>query len=374
MKRSPCHACIISAEGLDGVSGAATLRELIPVTFDVKIIYYVRRQDELIESWYNEIVKSSLSRYTGRLDDSLVGKYSLRLFDHDIIIRPWAESFGRENIIIRVYEKCRMNGDIIQDFSSVIGLVPDTGFVLPEERSNRSFSLDHLEFIRLCNSYFKDEPGIPAFLVREFMNSRLHRTEERRYLLAPSRRREILERYEESNQRIAREYLGRTDGRLFDDPWPDPDEPWEPYPGLTAAALVPIVTELIYNQGQRECAGQPLLTFMQIANNMLKMVPGLLPSDTPATTPQHPDRRNIPLSSKSGGTETDLLGLHSVDELVLVVAKRIYRRNLILNERRPLTAVYVIVNHLLARAVTRIPYWKRRRIGRRLAGGGQDNG
>ena len=46
------------------------------------------------------------------------------------------------------------------------------------------------------------------------------------------------------------------------------------------------------------------------------------------------------------------------------------REQKLLNEREPLAAVFVILNHLLARMVARIPDRKRRRIGRRLAGKG----
>jgi len=280
--RSQCPYCIISAEDLAGRGGAGALRRLIPGTVVVKIIYYVRRQDELIESWYNQIVKSFFSRCTRKLDEKLIGDYA-RMFDHDAVIRPWADMFGRENIIIRPYEKRQMNGDIIQDFCSVIGLAMDTTFVLSQERYNQSLSVDHIEFLRLCNRHFKNDYGMQEYLYREFTNSRLNLQENRWHLLAPSIRREILERYEPSNRRIALEYLGRTDGRLFYAPWPEPDEPWEKYNGLTAERLVPIVAEMIHTAEMRQKQEiqkhklQPLTSCLEILNYFLKKVMLFIP-------------------------------------------------------------------------------------------------
>jgi len=191
-------------------------------------------------------------------------------------------------------------------------------------------------------------------------------------------RRKVLEQYEESNRRVAQDYLGRKDGGLFYDPWPDPDEAWEPYRGLTPEALVPIVTELIYNQAQREQAGQPLQTFLGIANNMLKKVLVRLPQVSNAIDPCEPAGAAAIPGAELWQAEGDLPKAResrSVEDLVSLVAKNICQREQkLLKEREPLAAVFVIVNHLLARMVAWIPDRKRRRIGRRLEGRGPDDG
>lgn len=377
MMRSACPACIISAEDLAGEGGAAALRELIPTTFTVKIIYYVRRQDELIESWYNQVIWTPFYQCTRKLDSTLIEE-NYHLFDHDAVISPWAALFGRENIIIRIYEKCQMNGDIIQDFSAVIGLAPDTRFVVPKVRYNRTFSPDHTEFMRLCKMQNKDDYGMHAFLYREFRDSRLSGQTKQRHLLSPSMRRTILEQYEESNRRVAQDYLGREDGDLFDDPWPDLDEAWEPYRGLSPEALVPIATELIFNQAQREQEGQPLQTFLGIANNILKKVLARFPQGSHAIAPGEPaGAAALPGAERrqAEGDVPEARESRSVEDLVFLVAKTICQREQkLLKEREPLAAVFVIVNHLLARMVARIPGRKRRRIGRRLAERGPDDG
>ena len=45
-------------------------------------------------------------------------------------------------------------------------------------------------------------------------------------MLSPAQRWEILEATREASESIAREYMGRPDGSLFQDPVPSPDDPW----------------------------------------------------------------------------------------------------------------------------------------------------
>ena len=39
--------------------------------------------------------------------------------------------------------------------------------------------------------------------------------------------------------------MNRPDGRIFIEPLPDPDDPWQPYSGLTVEKAIPILVQLI---------------------------------------------------------------------------------------------------------------------------------
>ena len=56
--------------------------------------------------------------------------------------------------------------------------------------------------------------------------------------------------------------MGRGDGHLFYDPWPDPDDPWEPPRSLTAEDLAPIITEMITNLDLQQRKKEPLATLL----------------------------------------------------------------------------------------------------------------
>jgi hypothetical protein len=282
---SGCPSCIISAECLAFRGCADRLRELLSSSCRVKVIYYARRQDELIESRYNQFVKAPLYRMEEKLDEDLVDSFYERVdFDHLKVITPWAEAFGKDNVIVRCFEDIQMPNGIIEDFTRTIGLSLDDTLKLPATRMNKSLDIHHTEFIRLCNRAFKDMPEINDYLdLKHFKESRAlnHLSEQHR--LSPTTRITILDHYEESNRQFAREYLGREDGRLFYAPWPDPQEPWEPYRGLTPEEMVPIFTEMIYTAEMRQKEEiqkhelQPLTSCLEILNYFLKTVMLLIP-------------------------------------------------------------------------------------------------
>jgi hypothetical protein len=280
IRRSPCHTYILSAEYLAFTGNAEVLRELIPTSTAVRIVYYARRQDFLIESYYNQQMKSHLHWVKKRLDEVPLSRiYSKLFFDHSRVITPWADLFGKENIIVRCYEKQQMQGDSIRDFAQVIGLSLDDTFSFPKDRFNISMDMHHLEFIRLCNKAFLNNPEVIDFVFnnRLIYHSRIFENLPKRNLLSPEIRNEILDHYEESNRTIARDYLGRADDRLFYEPRPDPGELYEPYPGLSINELAPIVTEMITNMDLQQEQIEPLATLLKPLNRIAKIAAGILP-------------------------------------------------------------------------------------------------
>jgi hypothetical protein len=67
-------------------------------------------------------------------------------------------------------------------------------------------------------------------------------------LFSPRKCNEILDACKNVNATIAREYLGREDGRLFYEKPPDPDGPWEPYPGLSLEKAEEIIQFIFKKQ------------------------------------------------------------------------------------------------------------------------------
>lgn len=271
--RSSCHTHIMSAECLSGLGTMAKkLREIIPETLPVTVVYYARRQDSLIESWYNQKVKSSHFRLSRRLDRGFFTTACfMNQFDHSLVIGPWAEAFGREHVVVRCFEKQQMtNGDIIDDFSEIAGLAADGSLHRPPRDMNVSLDLRHMEFIRLCNRALTDIPEInDLFTDIGLLRSRCFSNQQRRHLLSPEMRTEILEYYEESNRAMAREFLGRPDGRLFLEPLPDPAEPFEPFPGLTVPETALIFEEILRGLDRKQQGMEPAAGLLSAVNKAL---------------------------------------------------------------------------------------------------------
>lgn len=240
---------IISSEDFELLKGdeIKTLKELIPAGLLVKVIYYVRTQDEQLESRYNQRVKTRAIRLKKTFHDFYrSGSFPINELDYYSLLLPWKEAFGKENIIVRVYEKEQLPNGIFSDFLSAVGLELDESYEIPKENINPSLNWDLIEIIRLCNIHLNDDKDFHYYLLNDFRNLDLKDDKGKKRLLSPQERRDFIALYSESNEKVASEYLGREDGRLFYAPLPELDEHWEPYEGLTIEKTVPIFTHMIY--------------------------------------------------------------------------------------------------------------------------------
>lgn len=121
---------------------------------------------------------------------------------------------------------------------------------------NPSLSMDVLEFKRRIN------PTLKSRFEAEVTGEMLSRISAemgggKGRLLEPALRRSILGECAAGNREIARRYLGREDGELFREPWPDPDEAWEPYPRLSSQTEAEIARRL--QQRRRSLAGRAFI-------------------------------------------------------------------------------------------------------------------
>ena len=111
--------------------------------FDVKIILYLRRQDNLIMAGYNQQIKAG----TQKRDIQAVLAHQLDRFDYAKKLEPWSSMLGDENIIIRPYEKGQFfGGDIRSDFMHhVFGIDVNKDYRVQSENSNPRFSFSAME-------------------------------------------------------------------------------------------------------------------------------------------------------------------------------------------------------------------------------------
>ena len=103
---------------------------------DLKIIVYLRRQDQYLYSYWAQKVKK---RDETRLFRQFAEEFGLAhtKLDYCAQLDLIADGVGAENLIVRPYDRSRFeNGSIVYDFLGVVGLTPDDSFVFPEE-SNR---------------------------------------------------------------------------------------------------------------------------------------------------------------------------------------------------------------------------------------------
>jgi hypothetical protein len=180
----------------------------------IKIVVYIRRQDDYLLSTYSTAVKSGAT-----VPLQIPGEETIEnRYDHWRLISRWARIFGRENIICRKYEKSALrSGDVVEDFLFAAGLESGPDYVRPDN-VNESLDAEMLEFLRLFNRH------IPRFAKKSLNPNRDNIVR----LLSKMSRGPLITLDEaelarfmglfaESNRRVAVEYFGgaRTDS---DDP------------------------------------------------------------------------------------------------------------------------------------------------------------
>jgi hypothetical protein len=187
-------------------------------------IVYLRQQDAWLESAWKHWRRTMPG-------DPSVSEYALNTdSDWYNVLSLWTERFPKQNFRVRPYEKRQLQGGLLPDFFESLGYDKSLAYELARSSESEPTAGSRLApdvvsmqaSLRELNSrpheipLFDELPGDPS----EDREPESHR------LLSPDDRIKILQKNELSNQRIAREYLGRSDGRLFLEPWPDPEEPW----------------------------------------------------------------------------------------------------------------------------------------------------
>lgn len=226
----------------DAKKTSSFLRELGIPYESLTVICYVRRQDDMHASWYNQRVKAQ--GYSGSLEDSVAD--TMDLWDYTTRLDRWAAEFGGTRLVVRPYQERDIPSlDIRRDFLHIIG-VEENGLTFAQEDSNSGLNQDILEFQRRINE-------LP-----------LNVSEKRRYhkalialsaatksrgifctddLLSRNRREEILSTYAASNRRLAERFLGRE--CLFDDGLSPAMKNAHP-PGLDVDKLMAIIEFLLF--------------------------------------------------------------------------------------------------------------------------------
>ncbi len=189
---------------------------------DLKVIVYLRSQDLVLESYYSQRVKVKIQMsFQEYLDSEDIDVFKL---DYYRQLKEIEQAIGKENIIVRVYEKQQYEGNgntLISDFLNVLGLELDEKYISPDKVVNTSLYGKALELKRILN-------GIDGFVTRRkhwLVNYlKIAQEEDERKNGTPAKkfftyekRMDFLAKYKEGNEAIAREFLNREDGVLFRD-------------------------------------------------------------------------------------------------------------------------------------------------------------
>lgn len=188
---------------------------------EIKVIVYVRRQDTFIQSyWAQQVKETSQLSFKEYMEEKRYEKCHLQ---YDVSLGKIAEVVGRENMIVRVYEKGQYYGknpSLISDFLHVIGLELTEEYQSSDAIVNRSIDGKCLEIKRILNNMpeFKQKRGFIVDYMREVSQKESKSSDySRAACFLPEQKEAFLNLFAKGNEIVAKEYLNKPSGVLFEE-------------------------------------------------------------------------------------------------------------------------------------------------------------
>lgn len=183
------------------------LHQLLYRVFEaVRVIVYLRRQDEFMVSSYSSAVKSGLEQKLAlpRLEGEM------QRYDFAKILDRWGGVFGRDAMEVRLFGRSAMvNGSSVDDFIRATGLPPDLPYEMPNEE-NRSLGSAALEVLRLLNKHIPEIKDGKIFAPRGDLQTLMEAVSSGAgVMMEPVLLDVLMQSLAESNRKVAREYFGR---------------------------------------------------------------------------------------------------------------------------------------------------------------------
>lgn len=244
IKSSELNSFLISSEFFPGekYDEIKHIYDLFSDICNIKIIVYLRRQDEFIWSWYSQVIKTIniYQEMQGCINALVKSGYIL---DYEKMLEPWENVFGTENILVNVFPP---KEDLYKNFCKNFDIETNDEFKIKEEKTNDSLSPEQIVFIQILIARFVLEDETIKSILQKPFNIDFNYTKS---LISPTQRKQILSDYEKSNNNVAKKYLNRD--KLFDDVSIPDEETWE-YPDITKSGYMDKVINYLENIKQEE--------------------------------------------------------------------------------------------------------------------------
>lgn len=179
--------------------------------YQIKVIVYLRRQDQFLLSRWNQSVKQNFS-YAAKLtcDEYVlkVQKKERKIFEYASKLDEIADYIGKENIIVRRFQPDSWKDrSIIHDFMYEIGLDVTDEFIELEKEANLRLNNNTTEIKRIINQnqrFTDNEISYLGKLLREISENNPEKKPTS--MLSKEETQKILSEYEQENLRVAEEY------------------------------------------------------------------------------------------------------------------------------------------------------------------------
>lgn len=177
--------------------------------YDIQVIVYLRRQDSFLISQWNQRVKSADSSKTFEEYFENNSAHFPLLADYAETLDRIADIIGKDHITVRRFEPSTwIDNSIYLDFMDAVGMDLTAQFRYPEREVNNALKGNFLEMKRSLNQNASLDASEIDYFSSMIRICSSHSNAEKPWMLSADETRALLEKYEESNNRVAREYIG----------------------------------------------------------------------------------------------------------------------------------------------------------------------
>lgn len=219
IRATKCRAVLLSSECFMEWIEPADLKALIDrhCQCDVKVLIFLRRQDQWIQAVFNQVVKDPGLRYGGRLEQLP----QMEMLDYQRTVQGWAAAFGQSSLVIWPYQRAaRHDMGVLGMLAREIGLGDLSNYDMPSFQE-RNVSLEGWQ-LKILHALNRRDVGRDTFQAVLDVFSRRNETESHGLVTANTigfdQAKALYGRYRRGNRWIARTFLNERS--LFGKPKP----------------------------------------------------------------------------------------------------------------------------------------------------------
>ena len=202
-RRNKCENIILSSEEFEFVKDINNLK-LVLGEHHCKIILYLRRQDALLESEYNQHVKQANTQYRQSIFKFCFDFDFSSRFNYRNICSLWGQKFSDQAISVINYDNCSKDPlGIFSEFLNILEMELNNNFILPETK-NSNLSLPSQATIYLARLNRLSLTNIQRQTAMQFLSNEFNG--KNCSLLSLADRKKLWGRYRISNRYVETHY------------------------------------------------------------------------------------------------------------------------------------------------------------------------
>jgi len=203
------HHLLISSEEFEFFNEKNVLQlKKITGAINCKIIFYIKRQDNLLISEYKQLVKQYRTRFSGSLLDFIFSYKFWSRLNYFSLLEKWSKHFGPDALEVKIFDPQKFtNTNVIHDFLHILNLNADDFASQDWAHQNRSPSDLACEVIRSYNDLPINQKTHERIVELSQELSTLADHGDDFSLISEKERRSICSAFELSNNQIVEKYF-----------------------------------------------------------------------------------------------------------------------------------------------------------------------